>query len=99
MKQLQELTVGLVVALFGLPAAVIATEVGPVGNQPSVSQEAQPQSGATQGAPSASKQNAAKKSRQDDVKSRGLFKKKKKKQKSGAAGHSQSAEQADAPGR
>jgi hypothetical protein len=98
MTRLQAISLWLVVAFLGLRAAAIATEVGPIGNQPTVSQEAKPQSSTAQGGTSASREKAGNKSNQD-VKSRGLFKKKKKKQKGGAASHSQPAEQADAPGR
>jgi hypothetical protein len=98
MTRLHEISLWLVIVLLGMPAAVIATEVGPIGNQPTASQEAKPQSSTAQGGTSATREKAGKKSNQD-VKSRGLFKKKKKKQKSGAASHSQPAEQADAPGR
>jgi hypothetical protein len=95
MTRLQTIIIWLVVVLLGMPAAVIATEAGPLGSQPTVTQEPHPQSGATQGATSASKEKTAKKSHQEDVQSRGLFKKKKKKQKSGAAGHSQPSESGD----
>jgi hypothetical protein len=93
MKKLHEVFLWLVIALFGLPAAVIATEAPPIGNQPTVTQEPAPPTTA-QGDTAASGEKAGKKSNQD-VESRGLFKKKKKKQKSRAAGHSQSSDSID----
>ena len=78
----------LIFSVLGLPAASIA---GDVARSPATQGTQQP-SGST-----ASKEKTAKKPNQDDVKSRGLFQKKKKKQKGGSAGHSQPAEQTDPP--
>jgi hypothetical protein len=79
-----------VMAALWLPAAGIAGEVGTVPKQP-VIQETQPKS-ASASTSSAEKDKRVKKSDQENVKSRGLFKKKKKKQKSGATSHSQPSE-------
>jgi hypothetical protein len=92
MRKLHEVSLWLVVLVFALPAAVVATEAPPIGNQPTVIQEPAPTT--TQGGTSASREKAGKKSNQD-VESRGLFKKKKKKKKGGAAGHSQPSESGD----
>jgi hypothetical protein len=98
MTRLHEISIWVVAALLVLPPVVMGTETPPIGNQLTVPHAPQPQSDAGQGATSTSKEETAKKN-QDNVQPRGLFKKKKKKQKGGATGHSQSAEQAHAPGR
>jgi hypothetical protein len=78
----------LIFTVLWLPAASIAGDVA----QSPATQGTQPQSGSP-----ASKEKTAKKPNQDDVKSRGLFKKKKKKQKGGSAAHSQPSEKTDSP--
>jgi hypothetical protein len=82
-----------------MPVYGVAGEQGSTAKQ-SGTNDTQAQTGATSGTGSASKGEAVKKSDQRDVQTRGLFsKKKKKKPVGGAAGHSQPAEQPDAPTR
>ena len=96
MKKYHGMAVCLVFAILWLPAAGIAGEEGPAANPPTATQEKPPHSSST-GSPSDPKEKTAKKSDRGDVKSRGLFQKKKKKQKGGSAGHSQTGEQTEAP--
>jgi hypothetical protein len=99
MRNFNKMPICLVFVLLGLPSAGLAGEARNAADQPTVMQGGtQAHGGAIPKSPAA-KEKSVKKSNQGDVQSRGLFKKKKKKQKSGAAGHSQQAEQADTGGR
>jgi hypothetical protein len=92
------LSLYVVSAMLGLPAAAFPGEAGPASNQAAGGQETRAQSPSTPGTSSASKEKAPKKSNENAVQSRGLFQKKKKKQKGGSAGHSQASEQTDIGG-
>lgn len=76
---------GILLAVLWLPVNVIADEGGNKAKQ----------TGTGSGSGAMSSDKTAKKPDQKDVRSRGLFAKKKKKQVGGAAGHSQEMEQAD----
>jgi hypothetical protein len=92
MNVFQRISLCLAFALLSLPAPGIAARGAAAVHEPPTNQEILPHNGAT-----TSKQRTTEKPNQGDVQSRGLFQKKKKKQKGGSAGHSQPAEQADAP--
>ena len=92
MRLFPRISFAIVAIMWLVPPLTIADAV----NESTVTQKAQPQSGSAPTKP-ASKENAVKKPNQADVQSRGLFSKKKKKQVGGSAGHSQPAEQTDAP--
>ena len=84
---------GILLAVLWLPVNVIADEGGNAGKSTAGTEAKQTGTGSGSGAMSSDK--TAKKPDQKDVRSRGLFAKKKKKQVGGAAGHSQEMEQAD----
>ena len=78
----------VLLTVLWLPVSGIADEGGKKGKPAAGTQETQAQS-------ATSSDKTAKKPDQKDVRSRGLFAKKKKKQVGGSAGHSEELEQAD----
>ncbi len=97
MKIRDRVALYVVSAMLGLPAAVFPGEAGPISDQSAAGQETRAQSPSTSGTSSAPKEKTSKKSNENNVQTRGLFKKKKKKQKGGSASHSQASEQTEGP--
>jgi len=84
----------VMLTVLWLPVSGIADEAG---KQAAGTPQTQLHTGSTSDTGSLSKDKTVKKPDQRDVKTRGLFAKKKKKQVGGSAGHSQPPEQTDSP--